>query len=284
LAAAKAQQTATAFSLDLLPQLDVLLKQLAVAGITSELLQNLEDQHGQLHAAAGPSSVHQGGHATAADDTHQLQAQAWMQDSSTAGIPAGEPPAQQQAGKHTVHDVQSQHSSSPTSHASRKLMQQDFAAEISVLSPTGLPDLEVLMSEDTSALKAFIVQQPTATAMDSSSSGGSSGAGGSGSSGGRAIGQAVNCFDLPIELCVALRRGNLQTIKYVYPYVLGYLVVAWDGLLQTLLAALSATPGQLVIDAQLVLLLLQQAAVLIALFGGLGIVITVDYLYGMVPM
>ena len=184
-----------------------------------------------------------------------------------------------------MQDVQPQYSSSPISHAGRKLMQQDVAAQISVLSPAGLPDLEILMSEDTSALDAFIVQQPTATRTDSSpSTSSNSGAGGSGSSGGGAVGQAVNCFDLPIELCIALRRGNLVSIKYVYPYVLGYLVVAWDGLLQTLLAALSATPGQLVIDAQLALVLLQQAALLVALFGGLGIVITVDYLFGMVPM
>lgn len=130
----------------------------------------------------------------------------------------------------------------------------------------GLPDLEALLSDDPTSLEnsaaAVSDRSPDTTTGPSPLS--------------------ANCFSLPVELCIAIRRANLHSIAFAYPYVLGYLAVTLASLMQTLLAATQA--GTMVVDANLALTLAQQASLIVALLGGMGIVVQVDRLYRMLPM
>jgi hypothetical protein len=139
----------------------------------------------------------------------------------------------------------------------------------------GLPDLEALLSEDPTDLESFAAaMQPASMAAAASERSSQTSTGPSP--------LAANCFSLPVEVCIAIRRANLNSIAFAYPYVLGYLVVALSSLMQTLLAATRA--GAVVIDVNLVLTLAQQASLIVALLGGLGIVVEVDHLYHILPM
>lgn len=251
---------------DLLPQLAAALQQLAVAGITPDLLQASDGQ--DVHQSLRPSS------GSAEAQRPWQMAKTGLQDSNSVGVPTADSTAAQLA-QEADQTLQG-----------RRLQQQELAAS----SAASLSDLtEALMSFDTStsltgqnAAAAAAVLGSSAPAVGSSSGAATT----SGVGGGAAAGNnlAINCFSLPIELCIALRRANLDVARWAYPYVLGYLAVAWAGLLQTLLAATSAVPGQLVLDAQLLLVLCQQATLIVALLGGLMIVATADRLYRMLPM
>lgn len=138
----------------------------------------------------------------------------------------------------------------------------------------GLPDLEALLSDDPTSLENFAaVMQPTSAAAVSDRSPDTT-------TGPSPL--SANCFSLPVELCIAIRRANLHSIAFAYPYVLGYLAVTLASLMQTLLAATQA--GTMVVDANLALTLAQQASLIVALLGGMGIVVQVDRLYRMLPM
>lgn len=138
----------------------------------------------------------------------------------------------------------------------------------------GLPDLEALLSDSPTSLENFAaVMQPASTAAVPERSPNTS-------KGPSPL--SANCFSLPVEICIAICRANLNSIAFAYPYVLGYLAVTLASLMQTLLAATQA--GTMVIDANLALTLAQQVSLIVALLGGVGIVVEVDRLYRMLPM
>lgn len=166
--------------------------------------------------------------------------------------------------------------------AGRRLM-SDFGA--SLLGPVGASlDTEALLSDDANGLTSFraalvpVSTEQTALQPRAAGTGRTGGAGGSGG----LNSLSNNCFLLPVELCIAIRRANLNVATYAYPYVLGYLAVAMISLWQTLIAATAA--GSLVIDAQLLLTLGQQFSLVVALLGGLGVVVSVDQLDRILPM
>jgi hypothetical protein len=178
--------------------------------------------------------------------------------------------------------------------------------DLSVLSAS-LPDLEVLLAEDyqtmASSLRLQPVTQTAVLASDASHAGtvltqqstataiapvgaapGGSVSSAAGGTSGTAINPSMtaNCFSLPIELCVLLRRGNMDSVHYAYPYLFGYYALVLIQLFQTIMNASST--GTMVVDAQLLLGLLEQLSTLVALNGGLGTLVNADYLMHMMPM
>jgi hypothetical protein len=165
-------------------------------------------------------------------------------------------------------------------------LKSDFASLIATL-----PDVESLMSEGPSSitggnslLTAAEAQADAAVAVAIRPLGSSAVAGTGGNTGGITglSPLAANCFYLPVEICLIMRRGNLQVVAYAYPYVLGYLAVAAINIMQTLMTATKT--GALVLDAQLLVILAQQLCLVVALLGGLGLVVSLDRLYRMLPM
>jgi hypothetical protein len=78
---------------------------------------------------------------------------------------------------------------------------------------------------------------------------------------------AVNCFDLPVDLCVAIRQGNLISLGFLYPYVLGYMEMVYASLVQMLVAAGNT-----------------ELCLLAAVNGGLGIVVALDFMFHILPL
>lgn len=156
----------------------------------------------------------------------------------------------------------------------------------------GLPDLEALLSDDPSSLESFAavmqpaasttnlekfaaVMQPASTAAVPERS--------SDTSTDPDNPLSANCFSLPVETCIEIRRANQASVAFAYPYVLGYLAATLASLMQTLLSATQA--GAMVIDAKLALTLAQQVSTIVALLGGMGTVVNVDRLFRlMLPM
>lgn len=94
----------------------------------------------------------------------------------------------------------------------------------------------------------------------------------------------TNCFFLPVEVCSTLRGWNLRSIGFAYLYVLGYFVFAWLQLIQVVLKASSILPEALVLDAMGLLNIAQAVSTVISLFGGMGMVVSVEHLYQITPM
>lgn len=158
-------------------------------------------------------------------------------------------------------------------------LKSDFASLLA-----NLPDVESLMSEEVGSMNSLFTaaQAPATAAVAVATSPPGSGAGGNPRGLTGRSGLAANCFYLPVELCLMIRGGNLQSIGFAYPYVLGYMPVVAINILQTLMSA--SKTGALVLDAQLLLILAQQFCLVVALLGGLGLVISLDRLYRMLPM
>jgi hypothetical protein len=161
-----------------------------------------------------------------------------------------------------------------------------LAADASHAGSLSTQQQAAVLAADPLHANAVLTQQSTATAAAAVGAAAAAVGGGSSASGGTfgaaTNPMALNCFSLPIELCVGIRRGNLESIKYAYPYLFGYYTLVLIQLYQTIMNASST--GTMVVDAQLLLSLLEQMSTLTALNGGLVTLVTADRLMQMMPM